>query len=205
MKLNPLKCAFGVSAGRFLGFMVTQRGIEANPPQIKAILQSLAPTSKKGIQQLTSRLATLGRFISRFTDRLKPLFSTLRRASLAKWNEECDRAFVVINQYLAEPPILVSLKTGDTLYVYLAASDIAVSAALFKECEDTKLRPMFFVSKSLTDVETRYSHLERVALALRTATQKLRPYFQAHLVVVLTDLPLRGIIHKPDMSERMAL
>ena len=83
MKLNPLKCAFGVSAGRFLGFMVTQRGIEANPPQLKAILQSPDPTSKKGIQQLTGRLAALGRFISRFTDRLKPLFTTLRGATRA--------------------------------------------------------------------------------------------------------------------------
>ena len=78
MKLNPLKCAFGVSAGKFLGFMVTQRGIEANPLQLKAILQSLAPISKKEIQQLTGRLAALGRFISRFTDRLKPFFTTLR-------------------------------------------------------------------------------------------------------------------------------
>ena len=64
MKLNPLKCAFGVSAGRFLGFMVTQRGIEANPAQLKAILQSPTPSFKKGIQQLTGRLAALGHFIS---------------------------------------------------------------------------------------------------------------------------------------------
>ena len=63
---------------------------------------------------------------------------------------------------------------------------------------------MFFVSKSLTDAETRYSHLERAALALRTAAQKLRLYFQAHPVVVLTDLPLRGTIHRPDLSGRMA-
>ena len=204
MKLNPLKCAFGVNAGRFLGFMVTQRGIEANPAQLKAILQSPAPASKKGIQQLTSWLVALGRFISRFTDRLKPLFTTLRGASRAKWNEECDRAFIEIKQYLTEPPILVSPEIGDMLYLYLAASDIAVSAALFKECGDAKLRPVFFVSKSLTDAETRYSHLERVALALRTTARKLRPYFQAHPVVVLTNLPLRGIIHKPDMSGRMA-
>ena len=63
---------------------------------------------------------------------------------------------------------------------------------------------MFFVNKSLTDAETRYTHLEQAALALRTAAQKLCPYFQAHPVVVLTDLPLRGTIHKPDMSRRMA-
>ena len=160
MKLNPLKCAFGVSAGRFLGFMVTQRGIEANPAQLKAVLQSSAPNSKKGIQQLTGRLAALGRFISRFSDRLKPFFTTMRGANRAKWNEECDRAFVAIKKYLTEPPILVSLKAGDTLYLYIAASDVAVRAALFKECGDAKLRPVFFVSKSLTDAETRYSLLE---------------------------------------------
>ena len=78
MKLNPLKCAFGVSAGKFLGFMVTQRVIEENPLQLKAILQSPAPSTKKEIQQLTDRLAALGRFISRFTDRLKPFFTTLK-------------------------------------------------------------------------------------------------------------------------------
>ena len=64
MKLNPLKCAFGVSARRFLGFMVTQRGIEANPAQLMAILDSPAPSRRKRVQQLTGRLAALRRFIS---------------------------------------------------------------------------------------------------------------------------------------------
>ena len=204
MKLNPLKCAFEVNAGKFLGFMVTQRRIEANPLQLKAILQLLAPTSKKEIQQLTGRLAALGRFISRFTNRLKLFFTTLRGANRAKWDEECNQALVAIKQYLTEPPILVSPGHGDTLYLYLAASEIAVSAALFKECKDAKLQPVFFVSKSLTDAETIYTHLEQAALALRTAAQKLRPYFQAHHIVVLTDLLLRGTIHKPDLSGRMA-
>ena len=204
MKLNPLKCAFEVSVDLFLGFMVTQKGIEANPAQLKAILQSSPPSSKKGIQQLTGRLAALGHFISRFTDHLKPFFTTLRGANRAEWNEECDRALVAIKQYLTEPLILLSPEAGDTLYLYLAASNIVVSVALFKESGDSKLRPVFFVNKSLTDAETRYTHLERAALALRTAAQKLRLYFQAHPVVVLTDFPLRGTIHKPDMSGRMA-
>ena len=134
---------------------------------------------------------------------MKPFFTTLRGANRSEWNQECDQAFVSIKQYLTEPPILVSPEDGDTFYLYLAASDIAVSGALFKECGDAKLRPVFFVNKSLTDAETRYTHLERAALALRIAAQKLRPYFQAHPIVVLTDLPLRGTIHKPDLSERM--
>ena len=79
MKLNPIKCAFGVSAGQFLGFMMTQRGIEANLAQLKAILESPAPSSRKGVQQLTDRLAALGRFISRLTDRLKPFFAILKK------------------------------------------------------------------------------------------------------------------------------
>ena len=149
--------------------MVTQRGIEANPAQLKAILQSPAPSSKKGIQQLTGRLAALGHFISWFTDRLKPFFTTLRGANWAEWNEECDRAFVEIKQYLTEPPILVSPEAGDTLYLYLVASDVAISGVLFKECGDARLRLVFFVSKSLTDAKTRYTHLEQAALALRTA------------------------------------
>ena len=78
MKLNPVKCAFGVSAGRFLRFMMTQRGIEANPSQLKAILESPAPSSRKEVQRLTGRLTTLGRFISWFTNRLKPFFATLK-------------------------------------------------------------------------------------------------------------------------------
>ena len=146
MKLNLAKCAFGVSVGRFLGFMMTQRGIEANPSQLKSIIESPAPSSRKEVQQLTGRLAALGRFISRFTDLLKLFFDTLRGANRAGGNEECDRAFTQIKSYLAEPPILTSLDTGETLFVYLAVSDIAVSVVLFKENEDGKQRVMFFVS-----------------------------------------------------------
>ena len=84
MKLNPVKCAFEVSAGRLLGFMMTQRGIKANPSQLKAIIESLAPNSRKQVQRLTGRLAALGRFISWFTDRLKPFFASLRGANWAE-------------------------------------------------------------------------------------------------------------------------
>ena len=80
MELNPLECAFRVNAGKFLGFMVTQRGIEANPIQLKTIMDSQIPTSKKGVQQLTDRLVALEQFISHFTNRLKRFFTTLKRA-----------------------------------------------------------------------------------------------------------------------------
>ena len=136
MKLNPLKCAFGVSTCKFLGFMVTQIGIEANPIQLKTIMDSQTLTSKTGVQQLIGRLASFKRFISRFTDRLKPFFTTLKGAKKSGLNEECDRALMDIKQYLIEPPILASPRVGDTLYLYLAVSKVSISEALFKEEEN---------------------------------------------------------------------
>ena len=79
---------------------------------------------------MTGRLAALGRFISQFTDCLKPFFVTLKGANQAGWNEECDEALVTIKQYLAEPPVLASPEAGETLFVYLAVSNVSVSATV---------------------------------------------------------------------------
>ena len=144
------------------------------------------------------------RFISRFTYRLKPFFITLRGAKRAGWNEECDQGFMAIKQYLIEPPILASLEADDTLYLYLTVSKVSVSATLFKEDENQKQRTMLFIRKSLSEAETRYTHLKQAVLALHVAAKKLRPYFQAHPIVMLTNLSLRSTIHKPNLSRRMA-
>ena len=109
---------------------------------------------------LADRLAALGRFISRFIDRLKPLFTTLKGANRSGWNEECGKALAVIKHYMAEPPILASSEVGETLFIYLVVLDVAVSVVLFKDCEDRSQIPVFFVSKSLDDAETRYNHLD---------------------------------------------
>ena len=140
-------------------------------------MESLAPASRKEVQQLTGRLAALGRFISRFTNLLKPFFATLKGANLDGWNEECDESLTTIKQYLTEPPVLASPEASETLFMYVAVSDVLISAALLKEDENKKQRLIFFVSKSLADVETQYNQLEEVALALWVATKKLRPYF----------------------------
>ena len=79
-----------------------------------------------------------------------------------------------------------------------------MSATLFKEGKNRKQIPIFFVRKSLSEAEAQYTRLEQATLALHVATKKLRPYFQAHPIVVLTNLPLRSIIHKSDLSERMS-
>ena len=88
MKLNPSKCAFGVSSGKFLGFMVLQRGIEVNPDKIQAILDMEPPKNIKEVQSLTGRVAALNRFVSKATDKCLPFFKVLRKAF--EWTDECQ-------------------------------------------------------------------------------------------------------------------
>ena len=100
MKLNPSKCAFGIGAGKFLGLMVTQRGIKVNLDQIKVILETPSPSRKKELQYLTGRLAALGHFIARFMDKLRHFFLTFKRASVIGGTDECGQAFNEIKRYL---------------------------------------------------------------------------------------------------------
>ena len=74
---------------------------------------------------------------------------------------------------------------------------------MFRYISDKEQRLVYYISKAMIDAETRYSKMEQTALTLRNAAQKLRPYFQAHPIVVLTNQPLKSILHKPDLSGRM--
>jgi ribonuclease HI len=202
MKLNPTKCMFGVASGKFLGFMITHRGIEANPDKIQALASMQAPTCKKDIQRLAGRVAALNRFVSRAADRCVPFFKILRGNQNFDWNEECSVAFQELKQTLSTPPVLTKPEPGDTLLLYLAVSENAVSGVLVKEAGKVQ-RPIYYVSKVLLDAETRYTLAEQLALALVVAARKLRQYFQSHPVIVLTNQPLRHILQKPDVSGRL--
>ncbi|XP_052192778.1 uncharacterized protein LOC127801573 [Diospyros lotus] len=202
MKLNPAKCAFGVTAGKFLGFMVHYRGIEANPSKIKAILEMPPPRSIKEVQRLTGRIAALGRFLSRSAERQLPFFKALTRVQNFAWTEECQEAFEQLKRCLVSPPVLAKPQPGESLYIYLAASDEAVSSVLVRE-EDKIQKPVYYVSKRLAGAEIRYTPTEKLAYALVISARKLRPYFEAHHIIVLSSQPLRHVLGKPDLSGRM--
>ena len=90
MKLNLAKCFSGVSSGKFLGFMVSQRGIEVNPENVKVILDMVSPKTVKKVQRLTRRVAALNRFVSKATDKCFPFFKVLKQAF--QWIDECEVA-----------------------------------------------------------------------------------------------------------------
>ena len=87
MKLNSGKCVFGVTAGKFLGFMISQRGIEANPDKIRAIVEIAPSKIVKDVQSLNGKVAALNRFVSRATDKCLPFFCTLEKSF--EWTAEC--------------------------------------------------------------------------------------------------------------------
>ena len=104
MKLNPSKCAFGVPSGKFLGYMVSHRGIEENPDKIQAILDMKPPQNIKEAQSLTGRVAALNRFVSKATDKCLPFFRVLKKAF--EWTDDCQRAFQDLKAYLTTAPLL---------------------------------------------------------------------------------------------------
>ena len=125
MKLNPSKCAFGVTVGKFLGFMVSQRGIEANPDKIQAKIEMAPLGNMKEVQSLNSKVTALNRFVSRATDKCLPLFRTLKNSF--EWMAECQQAFEDLKTYLSSPPLLSPSQPGEELFLYLAISPAAVS------------------------------------------------------------------------------
>ena len=131
MKLNPSKCAFGVASGKFLGFMVSHRGIEANPEKIKAILDMKPPQNIKEVQSLTGQVAALNRFVSKVTNKCLPFFRVLKKAF--EWTDECQKAFQDLKMYLIVAPLLSPSVMREELFLYLAVTPHAVSSALIRE------------------------------------------------------------------------
>jgi ribonuclease HI len=202
LRLNASKYLFGVHSGKFLGHIISNRGIEANPDQISALINLEEPKNSKQVQRLTGMIAALGRFISRSADKGRPFFRLLGKNKKFLWDEDCLAAFQGIKAYLSSPPCLSIPSPGEPLYLYLAVSDHAVSVVLVRETPKHQ-RPIFFISKTMNEAEAKYLPLEKAALALVRAAKKLPQYFQATTVTVLTDSPFKALLQCSDFSGRI--
>nr|KYP76554.1 Retrovirus-related Pol polyprotein from transposon 412 [Cajanus cajan] len=202
MRLNPEKCVFGVQGGKFLGFMITSRGIEANPEKCKAIIQMQSPQTVKDVQRLAGRLVSLSLFIPRLADKARPIFTLLRKPKNFEWTDQCEEAFISFKTFLKTPPILQKPDHQADLLLYLAVAESAISAVIVQEHQKMQT-PVYFINRVLQDTEKRYQTIEKLALALVTAAWHLRPYIQSHQVVVMTDYPIKQILRKPELVGRM--
>ncbi|XP_072060402.1 uncharacterized protein [Arachis hypogaea] len=202
MRLNPEKCAFAVQGGKFLGFLLTCRGIEANPDKCRAVLDMTSPKTIKEVQRLTGRLAALSRFVPCLASISIPFFQTIKKKNKFEWNDDCEKAFSKLKTTLSQPPILQKPLQGEDLFLYLSVTDWAISSALVTERKKVQ-HPVYFVSKTLQHAELNYPRIEKLALALIFSARRLRPYFQSHVIHVRTDHPLRQVLHKPEIAGRL--
>ena len=144
MKLNPAKCVFATS-GKFLGFMVSQRGIESNPEKVKVIIEVKSPKTVKEVQSLIGKVAALNRLISKATDKCMPFFKVLKKAF--QWTDKCEETFAKLKEYLTKLPLLNPLVMGEKLYLYLIVSNTAGSSALIREKENVQ-KPIYYISQT---------------------------------------------------------
>jgi hypothetical protein len=167
LKMNPNKCAFGVSAGEFLGFLVHEGGIEVGKTSKKAIDEVVPPTNLTELQSLLGKINFVRRFISNLSQKVLPFSPLLRIKKDQKfvWVDEQQKAFNEIKEYMKEPPVLVPPQLNKPFKLYVAADARTIGSALIQEFEG-KERVVAYLSQKLLDPETRYSAAEKLCLCV---------------------------------------
>jgi len=135
LKMNPLKCAFGVTSGKFLGFIVRKDDIEIDPDKFKATIQMPPPRNLRELWDIQGMLACITRFILNLSRRCQPFARLIKKDIPFVWVQACQNAFESIKQYLIKPPVLMAPSTGKTLILYTAALECSLGAML-AQCND---------------------------------------------------------------------
>jgi ribonuclease HI len=206
LRLNPNKCTFGVRSGKLLGFIVSEKGIEVDPVKVKAIQEMPEPRTEKQVRGFLGRLNYIARFISHLTATCEPIFKLPRKDQAIRWNDDCQKAFDKIKDYLQKPLILIPPVPGRHLIIYLSVTENSMGCVLGQHDESCrKEHAIYYLSKKFTDCETRYSLLEKTCCALAWAARRLRQYMLNHTTLLISKMdPVKYIFEKPALTGRVA-
>ena len=130
LKMNPTKSFLGVSSGKFLGFVVTSKGIHLDPDKVKAIKEMQPPKNLRELRGLQRRLAYIRRFIANLSGRCQPFTRLMKKGVTFVWDEACQQTFDEIKEYLTNPPIIVAPVSGRPFLLYVRAMDHSLGALL---------------------------------------------------------------------------
>ncbi|GJV61547.1 reverse transcriptase domain-containing protein [Tanacetum coccineum] len=178
---------------------------ETRTDKVDVVLSLPSPKCLKDVQKLNGKLASLNRFLAKSVEKSLPFFKTLKKCTKKSdfhWTEEAEAAFKQMKQLIAKLPTLTAPKEKEELIVYLAAAKEAVSAVLMTERE-AKQMPIYFVSRALRGPKVNYTSMEKLVLALVHANKRLKRYFQAHPIIVVTDQPIKQVLSRPEVAGRL--
>jgi len=162
-----------------------------------------SPNNIKEVQCLIGRLTAISRFLPKLAEQTQPIIQLLKKSTKFSWNDECEQVFQNLKTSLTSPPILHKSNIHQPLLVYITATSHTVSATPVQDIVGTQ-HPIYFVSQTLQDPETRYQMVEKLALSLVHVARHVRPYFQNHTIIVKIDYPIQKILQKPDLAGRMS-
>jgi hypothetical protein len=205
LKMNPLKCVFGVSAGKFLGFIIHEHGIEIDHKKVESINKMQPPKCKNDMQKILGKLNYLRRFVSNLSGKISAFAPILRLKNEAEftWGAEQQRAFDDIKKYLSSPPVMKAPMAGIPFRLYIAAEDSMIRVVL-TQVTNGKEHVITYLSRRLIDAETRYSFIKKLCLSLFYACSKLRHYLlsSTYIVACQTDV-IKYMLQQPILSERI--
>jgi hypothetical protein len=200
--MNLLKCAFDVTAGRFLGFIVHEKGIQTDPKKVESIKNLEEPTCKRDVQKLLGKINYLRRFISNLAGKVESFFPLVRLkhdGEFAWGKNTCE----LLKRSKSIYPVLRAPKVGEAFGLYIIAQVSVVGAVLTRE-EGGKEFVVAYMDRRLLDAETRYVYIEKLCLSLYHACTKFRQYLlSSTCVVVCHHDMIEYMLHKPILSGRV--
>ena len=189
MTLNKDKCKFGVSAVKFLGYIVDKYGIRADPDKISAIVNMTPPKDLSVLCRFMGMANKLGKFSCHLADLTPPLSELLSPKRTWLWGPEHENAFMRVKEELAKPTVLALYQPGSKLKLSADASSYGLGAVLFQNTTNT-WRPVAYASRALSETEKRYVQIQKEALAVTWACTKFIDYILGCKFVIEPD-------HKP--------
>ena len=201
--MNPMKCAFGVFTGNFLGFLVHHRGTNVDPAKAIAIVTMKRPTTVRELKSFLGRVSYIRRFVLGLASVTTGLSKLLKKGTEFTWGTEQQEAFQRIQQIMNHLPTLQAPVREQPLLLYLASNSHAIEALLAQEDDDGN--ELYYVCRTLKDVETRYPKIKKACLVIIYASQRLKRYFSAHQILLETKShPIKALLHQPLLTGRIA-
>lgn len=213
LKLKLKKCSFYQNRTNYLGFIISEQGIQPDPEKVKIIKALPQPRCVRDVRSFIGMTGYYRRFVPQYSQVAEPLTALTRKHARFKWTEECTAAFEKLKNYLSTVPLLAYPDPTKSYILYTDASQNAIGACLTQPCDDPpdnpnvrNEKPLFFLSHKLSDTQTRWSVVEKEAYAIYYALQKLDAYLHGASFIIRTDhKPLKYVLESPMQNKKIQL